>query len=224
MAVLIQKAKAIAKKIVKEIEQRIEILREKLNGILGTYPVYEGLIYTEEEEECIEKTAEIVGEFFEESPGDCLLDEDFESRCEAIEDFGARLVEYYGLDGVEIVITDDEEVFPGQDQKYTRGKAVYAEGVVYINSNFVRVEDGQILEQIVSTIIHELRHFMQFQIITMQNTYGVPYNRRHAWRSNFLNYEDGRYDVEAYRKQPIEVDARNFANRVWRKAYGKKIQ
>lgn len=223
MAILIEKAKSLVNQIVYAIEKRIEFLREKLDGFLGTYPVYQGLVYTEEEEELILQTEMIVKDYFASSPGQCLISEDYESRCEAIEDYGSRLIELYGLDGVEIIITDTLDKFSDRDAVFLFGYADFSDNCIYINANYLRSNDPTILEHIASTVIHELRHFIQYRVAKMEKTYGVPYDRRHAWRVNLVNYIEPEYDMEGYSKQPIEFDARNFTNRIWQGIYGVNV-
>lgn len=223
MSILIEKIRPALKRITKIIEKRIEFLRERLDGFWGRRLVYEELVYTEQEETAIEKTAEITQDFFPESPGEYLLNEDFESRCEAIEDYGSRLIAYYGLDGVEIVVTDDAELFPDKNAVFIYGYASASERKIYINAHHLRINDSVVLEHIVSTVIHELRHMLQYDIAMMRNTYGVSYERRHLWRYNMTHYIEAEYDMEGYMMQPLEFDARNFTNRVWRQAYHKRI-
>lgn len=224
MPILLEKAKSFVKQITRSIEKRMEFLREKLGNFLGIYPVYKGLIYTEEEEKLISQSEKVVSDYFPESPGQYLLSEDYESRCEAIEDFAMQLMEIYGLDDVEIIITDSAEIFPEKDAIYTFGYANFAEKRVYINANCLRSSDSMVLEHVASTVIHELRHVIQYRVAIMERTCGVPYERRHAWRVNLVNYIEAEYDPEGYSKQPLEFDARNFTNRIWQDVYGSRIQ
>ncbi len=223
MSVLIEKVKPVMRKIAKAIDRCLESLRDKLHNFLGRYPVYEGLVYTPQEEQAIEKIVDIVLDFFPEGPGQCLLDEDFESRCEAIEDFGNRLIGYYELEGAEVVITDDEERFSGNQAVCIFGYTSFGENKVYINANYLRTDDEQMLEYVSSTVIHELRHLMQYQIARLEKSFGVPYERRHLWRDNLVNYIEAEYDLEGYITQPLEFDARNFTNRIWQQAYSKRL-
>lgn len=223
MEVLTQKVGAVVEQITKAIRRGLEALREKLDGFLNRYPVYDGLVYTQQEEELIDQTVEIVCNFFPESPGHYLVEEDYESRCEAVEDFGNQLIECYGLDGVDIIITDDAQRFSEKDAIYLFGYASISEHKIYINANYLRLDEEDALEHIASTLIHELRHMIQYQIASLDRTYGVPYERRHLWRYNMMHYIEPEYDMEGYITQPIEFDARNFTNRIWQQAYHKRI-
>lgn len=222
MPVLIEKIKTSVNHLIRSLQWKIEYLRERLEGFLGVYRVDTEHVYSQEENELIDKSVEVVQQFFPEPPGAALLQEDFESRCEVLEDFAARLKGIYGMEGIEVIITDDSEVFPSE------GGCVFGitrieQRTVYINANLLQLEDEAILAHLVGTVIHELRHVMQYEIMTLVNTHGVPYQRRKAWRYNLMNYVSNEYDMEAYVNQPIEFDARNFTNRIWRGAYQKNI-
>lgn len=223
MSIFIEKIRPVLKRITKILERRAEFLRERLDGFLGRRIVYEELVYTEQEETAIEETAEITQDFFPEAPGEYLLNEDFESRCEAIEDYGSRLIAHYGLDGVEIVVTDEAERFPEKNAVFIYGYASMSDRKIYINAHHLQINDSVALEHIVSTVIHELRHMIQYDTAAMRNTYGVPYERRRLWRYNMTHYIEVEYDMEGYLMQPLEFDARNFTNRVWRQAYHKRV-
>lgn len=219
MPVLIEKAKTFVKQFVTCIEIKMELLRDKLGAFLGIHPVYKGIVYSPEEEELISLSADTLLEFFPEEPGLIMLGEDFESRCEVIEDIGNRLIEIYGLTGCKIIITDERTEFEPSQTVLTRGQADFEENCVYINANCLYVNDDILLGQIICTLIHELRHIMQYQIATLKNKHGVSYDRRHIWRRNIINYIDATDDMEGYYNQPVEFDARNFAGRVWQMAY-----
>lgn len=222
MAILIERVKTVINQFIHSLQWKIEYLRERLEGVLGVYRVDTQHIYSPEENNLIEKSVELVQQFFPDPPGQALLQEDFESRCEVIEDFAHRLIQIYGMENVEIIITDDPEVFPS-DGGVVFGMTRMDQRAVYINANLLQMENGDVLAHLVGTVIHELRHVMQYEIMTLINTRGVPYQRRKAWRYTTANYVGSGHDMEAYSKQSIEFDARNFTNRVWQGAYGQNI-
>ena len=169
-----------------------------------------------------EQSSELIRQFFPGPPGSTLLTEDFESRCEVIEDFAHELIQIYGLENVEVIVTDDPELF-SSDGGVVFGITRMDQKTVYINANLLRLDNVDVLEHLVGTVIHELRHIMQFEIMTLVNTRGVSYQRRKAWRHTTANYVDAGLDMEAYSTQSIEFDARNFTNRIWQKAYGTSV-
>ena len=221
---LIHKVKGTLQRIVTKLQKNALYLIERLRDHFNTHPVDNGLVYTNEEENIIDQTADLLSNIFSNNPGTVLLQEDFESRCEAIEDFGNGLAQLYQLEDAGIVITDDNEIFSSEEGVLCFGYAtLQSSNKIYINANILRMDDPSMLEHIVSTVIHEMRHLMQRQIASLQNTWGTSYERRHLWRYNIAHYIDSNEDFRAYQEQPIEWDARNFTNRVWLKSYQHNI-
>lgn len=221
MAILIERVKPVAKQIIQFLLLKVEYFRERLEGYFGAYRVDTEHVYSQKENELIDQSAEIVQQFFPDPPGSSLLQEDFESRCQVLEDLAARLIQAYELNDVDVIITGDPDVFP--ENCGTLGMTIMQDKTVYLNANFLGMDNEMVLERIVSTVIHELRHVMQYEIMTLENTRGVPYQRRKAWRYTTYHYVSPSLDREAYVKQSIEFDARNFANRVWQGAYRKNV-
>ena len=222
MVKVIEKLRTKVNKIIRSLRWKIEYLRERLEGFIGIYRVDTKHIYTQEENALIEQSVKEVKKFFPEPPGKTLIKEDFQSRCDAIEEFADRLTKVYGMKDVEIIITDDTDIFP-QDGTLYFGSTRMQERIVYINANLLLLEDEDILGHLIGTVIHELRHIMQYEIMTLVNTRGVPYQRRKAWRHATVNYINSEYDMEGYMQQSIEFDARNFTNRIWRGVYKRNI-
>lgn len=85
------------------------------------------------------------------------------------------------------------------------------------DGTYVRINEKSILpmtgNQILKTVIHELRHAYQGAAIDNPNLYVVSQETRNAWKENlslgnYISYEE---DKAAYRAQPVEWDAQNFA-------------
>ena len=222
MVILIKKAKTAVGQMIHSIQRKVEYLRERLECMLGIYRVDTQHVYSPEENRLIEKSSELIRQFFPGPPGSTLLTEDFESRCEVIEDFAHQLIQIYGLENVEVIVTDDPELF-SSDGGVVFGRTRIDQKTVYINANLLRLDNVDVLEHLVGTVIHELRHIMQFEIMILVNTRGVSYQRRKAWRYTMANYVDAGLDMEAYSTQSIEFDARNFTNRIWQRAYGMSV-
>lgn len=224
MSVLIEKAKSYLKQIAESIAWYMDILREKVGDCLGVHPVSQGLVYSEKEKQMIFDAAELLTQHFPGSPGELLLAENIESRCEAVEDFGAALAERLGLECCEIVVTDSPEVFGYDIPPKNYGVVMSDQGRIYINAYFLYAQDDPYPpERVLSTVIHELRHLVQYQVAALKRNDGVPFERRRAWRENALHYIRREVDPEGFYYQPLEVDARSFTGLVWRAAYGEDI-
>jgi hypothetical protein len=89
---------------------------------------------------------------------------------------------------------------------------------IILNSNLL-VKDHP--RQALSTLVHESRHAYQYHAI-QQYTWMVPAHRRDGvklWKANWKDYQTASEGYENYYKQPIEVDARAFADEVISKMY-----
>ena len=213
-----QTLSALAHAVLRRVSAQMELLRDKLGEFLNIQPEYKGLVFTPEEEAAISESASILSEFFPEHPGKIMLEEDYESRCEVIEDLARQLSSLYGLEGYEVVISENPEDFSGGEDLIEFGRMT--PNRMYINGILLRSDKEDVLEHLVSTVVHELRHRMQLEIALLgERKYRVPYERRRQWRQNFCDYEEGGYDYEAYFNQTIEFDARVFTERVMKSAF-----
>jgi hypothetical protein len=91
-----------------------------------------------------------------------------------------------------------------------------AQHSIHINSDLVSNDDPR---QAVDTLAHESRHAFQYHAI---NNPGAHFDdaKVEAWRQNFSDYKEPGDDFEAYWNQPVEVDARLYADSVVQGLYG----
>lgn len=68
-------------------------------------------------------------------------------------------------------------------------------------------------DKVMETMAHEMRHAYQYAVVRNPQSYQVDQKTVDEWRDNFKDYktvdDDG---YKAYRDQPIEKDARDFAS------------
>lgn len=101
--------------------------------------------------------------------------------------------------------------FDDMDQN-SRGYFKNGENVVHVNSDVLLNSDN--LKDGVDTIMHELRHAFQHQAVNDPEKYGIPKAIAELWQDNFDNYISPAWDLEGYYNQPVEVDARDFAETI----------
>lgn len=65
---------------------------------------------------------------------------------------------------------------------------------------------------IFNTILHEARHAFQHKAVSNPDSVSVDNNTIDTWRQNFENYISPWLDYEAYREQPVEADAFDYAD------------
>lgn len=78
------------------------------------------------------------------------------------------------------------------------------------------LNDANSYDQIMNTMAHEMRHGYQHSVCDNPEQYeNVTEETMEVWRDNFNDYKRTDKDgFKAYRNQPVEKDARKFADRV----------
>ena len=66
-----------------------------------------------------------------------------------------------------------------------------------------------------NTILHESRHAFQHKAVANPYSVSVDNNIIETWRQNFDNYISPWLDYEAYREQPVENDAFDYADSIF---------
>jgi hypothetical protein len=75
------------------------------------------------------------------------------------------------------------------------------------------------------TYAHEFRHSYQREQVNVnskpqfRNLVDDP-DRAYEWEKNFQDYKDPDVDPEGYYRQPVEADARRFAQKLVRRVFG----
>lgn len=95
----------------------------------------------------------------------------------------------------------------------TMGCYVSDERRIVLNAMFLsHLEAPKLTEHMVYTILHELKHARQYAAIEDNSIYGYGQDVLDIWRYNLAYYIRPEECDEAYRKQPVEVDAEGWAN------------
>lgn len=84
---------------------------------------------------------------------------------------------------------------------------------ITINSLYVASDNFYEYKEMLDTLIHEGRHAYQDYNVTTREVNGDP-NVANEWSENFDFYISPDWDFQAYYEQPVEQDARDFANDV----------
>lgn len=83
-------------------------------------------------------------------------------------------------------------------------------------SNSIRINVDRLGEAgsyaLIQTIIHEMRHAYQHQVVEHPENFSVTQETVEQWRNNFEHYRSmSEYGYDSYVTQPIEYDAKKFA-------------
>lgn len=92
--------------------------------------------------------------------------------------------------------------------------------IVVINDMLLDYQDPK---EIILTELHEIRHDFQNRAVKMPFSVDVDEATIKMWKDNFDHYIDPELDFEAYSKQPVEVDANSFADKVYENAINGKL-
>lgn len=68
--------------------------------------------------------------------------------------------------------------------------------------------------QILTTVLHEMRHALQHEAVNAPHMFDIPNDTIESWRQNFEKYIKPEDNFPKYYCQPVEVDARTFAQLV----------
>lgn len=94
----------------------------------------------------------------------------------------------------------------------SRGCYIHDSKTVYINTNIL---DNP--RQLLTTDLHELRHAVQHSAIDSPFKYDISNDIINAWKDNFENYYSAEDNFPKYYNQPVEVDARAYAQTIMEK-------
>ncbi|MCL2442384.1 MAG: hypothetical protein FWD13_02840 [Treponema sp.] len=155
-----------------------------------------------------ERSAEALAEVFDNKTLEEWGTMSMEMREAKLSEFHQKLGDILGVDAKGIVLEDCYA-------KLGYGTNGYCTGDGYVYLDYRNIENPENLGQAVDTLIHEVRHQLQFEAIEDPSRFPwIPQETVNAWYNNFLNYDDGTFGFEGYYYQIVEVDARLFTNDV----------
>lgn len=153
-----------------------------------------------------EKTKTLIHEIFGEDIVSTVTAMDGPQRVQAAQDFTLRVIQEYGLDA--------EIVFYGDAREHC-GFYNYWENKLYYNVADLLVYNEEVLtvcmHEFFDTVIHELRHAVQYRAVQQEGFWNVENETRLEWADNFRNPIGADVDLRGYITQTLEVDARTFA-------------
>lgn len=188
----------------------IELIRDKTSDIPPYGTIDENYRPTEMDKELIEKSREIITSHFPDGIESTMLALGFEARIEMIKQLTQEIVDAYGIDVDTLTFFGNEQSGKG----LTAGFYNAQNKSIAINADLLAYDDGQLLREMIDTIIHECRHAFQCKAIHFPEECGVSEEQSKKWSDNFINYVSPDLDLEGYVYQPIEADARNFTSSV----------
>lgn len=89
----------------------------------------------------------------------------------------------------------------------------HTQKVIALNIAFIANDNEKLLTVLLNTIIHECKHARQWTAIEGTN-FGYSQQQIDEWKRNFEDYISPNESDEGYYKQPVEVDAKGFADSI----------
>ena len=89
----------------------------------------------------------------------------------------------------------------------------HTDNVIALNMAFLASDSEKLLTVLMNTIFHECKHARQWAAVEGADL-GYSQHQINEWKRNFDDYISPRESDEGYYKQPVEEDARGFANSI----------
>lgn len=133
-----------------------------------------------------------------------------EERKQILQDYMNKVITAYGLKDVKSSINWDPNA-KYSSRSITWGYYSHGNHTVTLNERVLTDSVGSWDSyELLETVSHELRHAYQHEAIDYPTDYMVSQETITRWKKNFDNYINSDKDYEGYRRQPVEVDARDF--------------
>jgi len=164
----------------------------------------EGITNTEETINFAANSSQITSKYFDDNTLEDWENLGPDSRRDKFEKYIAEISDSSRIGIGQIIFKDMDEEQWGSFNPSSK--------TITLNSNILH--DPEKLKIGVTTILHESRHGFQREAIENPQKYNISEETAQLWRMNMIYYNDGRDDFEAYYNQPIEADARTFADSI----------
>ena len=166
--------------------------------------------FNEFENKKISASRTIIKQCFGDNIVDCFKNASNIDRIHMADNFAKRLAREYGLDITIDIAVDDAKAFGYYNEE--KKKAVF--NIVLIASDKANENFDYCVRETIDTIIHELRHAVQYHAINNPGFWNISDEHLNSWRNNRKNYIRPEVDLKSYASQPIEKDAFSFASAV----------
>lgn len=128
---------------------------------------------------------------------------DLDLRTAYMEDFYDNFAEFSGY--------NSKLVFRDLDPR-NMGAYNPEDNTITLNSRLLWQDNP---EELMKTVLHESRHVYQQYAVDHPDKVSVSEEKLSIWQENVDNYIPAEFDYEEYVNQPIEVDAEEYANKVY---------
>ena len=171
--------------------------------------IFENKQYLSEVDEMrINETSEIMTEVFSEDVIANWSELSLDEKSEKINEYYIKAGENLGINTKGVIV----EYMPSEPGSVNLG---YNAGDGFIHLNEAVVDDPGMLEQVLDTATHEMRHQFQSDVIANASKFpDIPDHVVETWGYEMKNYISPDYDYQSYYEQAVECNARDFAEDV----------
>lgn len=165
----------------------------------------------EEDKRLIEQNRELMKEFFPSGIEDGFKGLTLEQRVEMMKNLIERANDLYGVEVDTIAFMPAAKI-----GECTLGFFDRDNNAIAVNLDILASNEAAVMQAIVATVFHELRHALQYRAVTDASfNYGTEEQRR-LWALNFVegNYISPEIDFALYQRQVVEADARQIAEHI----------
>ena len=153
-----------------------------------------------------EKCTDIVKTFYNEGLNEKFWDSGLEGRCEIAQSFYSEIKETMHISATMEFVPQNENSLGSYNPE---NNTISLNAKKYLYGDMPNVDD------MINTIVHESRHAYQHEIVdNPERKTDISKDTIREWKDNFDNYISPYHDFEAYRNQPVEADAFDFADNV----------
>lgn len=165
-------------------------------------------ILTETDQEMARETERCISRCFGEPATVCMMQMDAQQRIDKSAELIESLCRLYHISVSEVVFFREQSGYCGA---YSRKNHT-----ISLNAAYLMANDAACLLEFLDTIVHELRHAVQWSIISGENTaWHTPEEIQQSWYNNLTpssHYISPNRNRKKYRYQPVERDAATFAH------------
>jgi hypothetical protein len=190
-------------------------LKDRFGNPEGLYKEDLEYVPTDYDKKMIDGSKDIIQRYFPDGIEETMVRLSLEERINQITSLTSDISKFYQVDIKMLKFLSTTETSSSAETigEMTAGYFNEKTNSIAYNVDILATDDSERLYEMVNTVIHECRHAFQFKAISTPGFKDIiPYETLIAWANNWQNYIQAEMDLEGYFKQPIEYDARNFAD------------
>lgn len=166
-------------------------------------PVIDESVLRPQDRDMIVKSQNIFREVFGDNMIANVSGKTAQERLDTVPDLVTRLARTYGLSDIKLRLF--------QEKSSSYGSYNCSKNELALNIQYLMCDDPVEIREFYDTIVHELRHAVQIQMIRQPDFWGADQELRARLAHSFKHYIRASRDPKGYMEQLVERDAFTFA-------------